>query len=326
MSRQRRLGLALGGGGARGLAHVGFLQVLSQAGIEVAAVSGTSIGAIVGAGYALYRDSRILQEVFEKFLKSDLFKEARFDFLTEIEAKQTDEAGLAVWLGGRMKRIIFQGMMLRRSGLLSDESYKRIINFFIPEVSFGQTKIPFACAALNLVDGRTRIFRQGSLPLAVQASAALPGLTEPVGCEGALYSDGGGVMVMPVEPLLEMGAEVVVAVDVDRPLEIKESYGNVVEVLIRWAEAASTRLKEKDLALTDLLVHPRVDDYRWADFNQGLEIIELGRRAARERLEEIKSLVRPRWWRLGRSGAFNGEKVKKTAPSPLEAGGTQGRP
>jgi len=318
MSRQRRLGLALSGGGARGLAHVGVLQVLSQAGIEVTAISGTSSGAIIGAGYALYRDSRLLQKVFERFLESTLFKQARFDFLTGLDLKQTEETGLAVWLGGRLKRIIFQGMMLRRSGLLSEEVYKRIIDFFIPEVSFGQTKIPFACPALNLVDGRTRIFREGSLPLAVRASAALPGLTEPVRDGNALYSDGGGVMVLPAEPLLKMGAEVILAVDVDRPLELRESYGNVVEVLIRWAEAASTRLKEKDLTLTDLVVHPEAGGFHWADFARGPEIIEIGRQAARERLEEIESLVRPRWWQMGWFRAGNSGAGRRTGLQPLK--------
>lgn len=301
MAGGRKLGLALSGGGARGLAHIGFLEVLDEAGFEVAAVSGTSMGAIVGAGYAIYSEAGILAEVFGKFLESELFSKARFDFLSEVQKKPEEDWNLIEWIGGKMKKIIFQGIMLTRSGLLSDRVFREIIEFFIPEVTFDQTRIPLACTALDLIDGRTVIFREGRIRTAVQASAALPGLTEPVGGGGHLYSDGGGVMVVPVEPLFEMGAEVVVAVDVDREMGHQETFGNVVEVVIRWAEAASARLKEKDLAQADLVVRPRVGEAHWSDFHQAQLFIEQGRQAARENLDRIGRLVSARkWWSLGR--------------------------
>ncbi len=301
MRKQKRLGLALSGGGARGLAHIGFLQVLDEAGIRISALSGTSMGAIVGAGFAVYRQSRIMEEVFNKFLESDLFGKTRLNFLNEAQKKQEDDWHLLDWIGGKMKKIIFQGIMLTRSGLLSDDVYKEVIDFFIPEVNFDQTKIPFACVALDLINGRTVVFREGRVRLAVQASAALPGLTEPVDCEGHLYSDGGGVMIVPVEPLLEMGAQVIVAVDVDREVQLQESFGNVLEVIIRWADAASSRLKTKDLALADLVVRPEVGDSHWSDFQAAEKFIASGRKAARENLERIRRLVEPDpWWSLGR--------------------------
>ena len=153
MAKRKKLGLALSGGGARGLAHVGFLEVLDEAGVEVAAISGTSIGAVIGAGYAIYSQGRILEEVFDRFLESELFHKARFDFLNEVQKKREEDRNLLDWLGGKMRKIIFQGIMLTRSGLLSDEIFQEIIEFFIPEVTFDQTKIPLACAALDLVDG-----------------------------------------------------------------------------------------------------------------------------------------------------------------------------
>ena len=301
MAVPRKLGLALSGGGARGIAHIGFLQVLEQEGIEVSAVSGTSMGAIVGGGFAIYRESRILEDLYHKFLKTDLFHRASFDFLNQAQKKHENDQGWLDWLGGKMRRIIFQGIMLTRSGLLSDEVYKRIIDFFIPEVTFDQTGIPLACAALNLTEGRTVIFREGRVRPAVQASAALPGLTEPLHYQGRLYSDGGGVMVVPVEPLKDMGAQVIVAVDVDKPVKPQESFGNVLEVVIRWAEAGSARLKEKDLAQADLVIRPEVEKGHWSDFQAAEEFMEAGRRAARENLEAIQRLMEPRlWWNLGR--------------------------
>ena len=108
-------------------------------------------------------------------------------------------------------------------------------------------------------------------------------------------------MVVPVAPLLRMGAEVVVAVDVDRGIPHQKSFGNVLEVVIRWAEAASARLKKKDLELADLVARPRVGSAHWSDFQDAGEFIEQGRRVARENLEEIQRLTSPqRWWSLGR--------------------------
>ena len=98
-----------------------------------------------------------------------------------------------------------------------------------------------------------------------------------------------------------MGAQVVVAVDVDKAIEPQEYFGNVVEVVIRWAEAGSARLKEKDLALADLVVRPAVGRAHWSDFHAAEDFLEAGRRAARDNLEAIRKLIEPRpWWNLGR--------------------------
>lgn len=303
MGGARKLGIALGGGGARGMAHIGFFQVLDEAGIEVSVVTGTSMGAIVGAGYAIHKSGRVLQDFFERFLESEVFNLAKFGFIKGANTKLPEKSGLTERLGGIFKRALFHGMMLTRPGLLSDDLYKQIIDFFIPEIDFSQTKLPFACAALDLASGQNVVFDSGSLRLAVRASAAIPGMTEPVYHENHIYCDGGATMNVPVEPLIKMGANPIIAIDVDRDVETLDSFGNVIEVIIRLADSASGRLKEKELAHADLVIAPEVGEIHWADYEAGVSFIECGRNAARDNLSAIKDLAGRKWWKIGLGGS-----------------------
>jgi len=297
VGRPRRLGLALGGGGARGLAHVGFLQVLAEAGLEVACLSGTSMGALVGAGLALGFSAGSLEETYWRLAESDLFKRARLDLVQSLVEKPESD-NLYTRLSWLAKRYYAQGLMLTRNAVLDLDFFRELIAFFLPQTDFSQAKIPFACAALELTRGRTQVFTRGSLFDAVCASAALPGFVPPVPIEGRLYCDGGPVMIVPVTPLRDLGAEVTVAVDVDTPIEDQDEFRNLLEVIVRATEASSWLLKETQLEQADLVVRPEVSHCHWSDFKWAETCLQAGREAGLQRLPEIRDLIRRRW-RLG---------------------------
>ena len=291
--RQRSLGLALGAGGARGLAHVGVLEVLCREGIQVSALSGTSMGAIVGGAFAIHNDFTVIRNILNDFLASDLYRRPRFDQIKQASSRPEEES-ISSRLARVFNRFYFQGMVLARQGLFSREVFESIIDFFIPPLNFDQAQIPFCAVALDLRSGREAIFTSGDLRTAVKASAAMPGLVSPMIMGESVFCDGQQLMSVPVEPLLNREVEVIIAVDVDRPPETQDDFNNILEVVIRADECAAHRLKEIQIAQADQVIRPAVDNYHWSDFKYALDIVAAGKTAAEEALPRLKELIRPK--------------------------------
>ena len=186
MTPKKRFGLALGGGGARGWAHIGVIQALLEAGVDVACVAGTSMGAIVGAYFAAGQ-LQMLREFMEKCDAARLFQ-----FVDPVLPK----AGL---MDGRR----LQNLMQRQLGPLKIED--------LP--------LPFACVAVNLRDGRPVVMRRGNLAAAVRASISVPGLFTPVARAGMRLADGGLVNPLPIDVARTLGAASVIAVDLNHHLD-----------------------------------------------------------------------------------------------------------
>lgn len=290
---QRSLGLALGAGGARGLAHIGVLEVLCREGIRLSAISGTSMGAIVGGAFAVHNDFTVIEAVLNDFLASDLYRRPRFDQIKQASSPPMDDS-ISSRLTRVFNRFYFQGMVLARQGLFSRETFESIIDFFIPPLTFDQAQIPFCSVALDLRSGREAVFTHGDLRTAVKASAAMPGLVSPMVMGESVFCDGQQLMSVPVEPLLRRGVEVIAAVDVDRPPETRDDFNNILEVVIRADECAAHRLKEIQISQADQVIRPVVDDYHWSDFKYALDIVAAGKAAAEKAMPQLKELIRPR--------------------------------
>ncbi len=295
MGQNRRLGLALGGGGARGLAHIGVLQVLAESSIEVHAICGSSVGAIIGAGYALYRDPYLLEDVFYSFLESEIYKAVKFDQIkAAVIGPESD--GLAERLGWLIKRNYLRGKLLAKAGLLSGELFSQVIDFLVPDMEYRDTKIPFCCVALDLSAGGPVVFREGSLRETILASSAAAGLVSPVEYQGRILADGNWIYSVPVEPLKEMYVETILAVDVDQNITPQEEFGSIVDIILRAHDVAIAVIKDYQLEQAELVLRPNVGHYHWSDFRSAGELIETGRETARKHLADIKNMIRRRWW------------------------------
>lgn len=295
MPGNKRLGLALGGGGARGLAHIGLLQVLEEAGVEVAAICGASVGAIIGAGYAFYRDPYWMEDVFSTFLTSDLYKAAGFQRI-KTAVREPDADSLTERLGWQIRRSIIRGKLLTKAGLLDQETFSRVIDFLVADENHEDCKIPFACVALDLTRGRPHVFRTGPLRKTILASAAVAGLVPPVETNGRLMADGVWIYSVPVEPLWDMDVETIIAVDVDHDLEVKEDFGTIIDVILRAQETTMTLVKQHQLDQADLIIHPQVGSYHWSDFEAAAELIQMGREAGQAAMPDIRDRLKRTWW------------------------------
>ena len=282
-----KLGLALGGGGARGLAHLGVLNVLEQEKVHIHAITGCSMGAIVGGLYAYLKNIDQVEKILVDFLSNSDFKELDLDQLRDDNdpEKGTFEEFFD-FVSSRVRVL----RTLTKPSYFSEELTNQIFSF-IPDVPIEDFKIKFSAIATDLISGREINFTRGSLREVVKASSAIPGIFPPVNILGYQLIDGSASESVPVGKVKEIGADRVLAIDVTRTLRRTEVPDNVFEVLYRAEDITSHHLSEIRLKEADLILRPKVKKLKWVDFNKTEKIIREGAKITKENIEEIRKLV-----------------------------------
>jgi NTE family protein len=291
MRKTRKIGLALGGGGARGLAHIGVMKVLERENITPDIIVGTSIGAVVGGALASGMKVAELEERLASFLESDLYQSS------ELKAMGDAESGVEQSLSRRIqsyfKTKIRLVQALYRPSILHIGDIEEFIDFFVPDIQIEETMIPFRAVATDLENGECVVLKGGSLRHSILASCAVPGALPPVEIDGRKLSDGGIICVVPARCALEEGADVVIAIAVDRDISFVSGLQTAVDIYVRAGEIQGFYLENYDLKDVDVLVRPELGGIHWTDFSQSKELISLGESAAKERLSEIRRVTKP---------------------------------
>ncbi len=277
-----KLGLALGGGGARGAAEVGVLKVLDEAGVKFDYICGTSIGAVVGGFYALGASPALMQKEFENGNVMEHFMTVPLWFRLAISPvlkvvnifKEKDYDGL--YAGNRF-RTYLMGKLTAHDQLIEN----------LP--------IPFAAVALNVMDGKPYMIRKGNMGWAMQASSAVPTLRKPVELGDYLFCDGGLICNLPVKQCREMGADVVIAINIDEPFTPLPKgqltgFGSMAKRMIAWDLQDLDGPQSK---FADLTIHPDTTGIslistKRKDAKRG---VKAGEEAARDALPAIKQLL-----------------------------------
>lgn len=280
MKRGARLGVALGGGGARGLAHLGVLLELLDAGIRPEFVAGTSMGAVVGAAYAAGQDLEKLVRVLEHL---DLAK--IFGMPETYERVLGQAVAESLWERLRQRAWWEEGSP-RLSRLLE------FLRLFTKGMWFEDIEIPFVAVAADLVTGDEVHIDEGAVHHGVAASAALPGLFGPVQWRKKYLVDGGVVNNLPIDVAEALGARTVLAVDVTAPLGPlpKTLVGAALrarEITAHELQRVKTELARGRLGPRLLLIHPDVDAIGALDFKRVSAVVEAGREAARAALPHL---------------------------------------
>jgi len=283
--------LALGGGAARGFAHLGIIKVLEEHNIPIAGICGTSMGAWIGACYALHPNADAIIRDFKAYVNSSSFVKARFSFMRKA---RTDTQVQKATLRERLN----QGMLLGRSystgSIISFEDFRFEISSLLPNKTFKNTVIPFFAVAVDLTNTREVVFNSGFLRSAVLASSAIPGAF-PVTRQGnTVYVDGGWMNNIPVNPLLVFGARHVLAIDVtdNQPPDINPRRGYAI--YSQANKALSIRLSEVQCERASLIWHPPVKGIHWSDFTEIDKAVEAGVNHARSHIHEIKDILNKR--------------------------------
>ncbi|MCD6374349.1 MAG: patatin-like phospholipase family protein [Caldisericaceae bacterium] len=281
------LGLALGGGGARGLAHIGVLKVLEKEKIKIQAITGCSMGAIVGGLYAYFGSAQKVEDFIRDILHSPKIKELGLEELSENgSVDKSFFEQFFDFVDVRLKAI----KSLSRLSYFDQKTTDKIFSF-IPDVPIEELPIPISAIATDLVTGAEVNFTTGSLRKVIQASAAVPGIFPPVKIEEYLLVDGSASESVPAGKVKEIGADRVLAVNVSRDIKIFTEPSNLIEILFRSEDITSYQLSQIRLKEADLVVTPKVRDLSWVDFDKIDYLVAAGKIAALEHIEEIRALA-----------------------------------
>ncbi len=258
LKRTPRVGLALGGGAARGFAHVGVIQVLEEAGIRPDLVAGTSAGSMVAALYASGRNGSQLQRT----------------------AETMDEATFTDWT-----------LPLFSRGMLRGDALARYVHQQVGGRRIEELAMPLGILATDLQSGQGVLFERGDIATAVRASSAVPGLFQPVSITGREYVDGGLVAPVPVRQARQMGAELVIAVDISQQPEANAP-GDVFQILLQTFSIMSKSINSLELLGSNLVVvRPALNGVSGADFAARNRAIQAGRAAMQQALPQLRQAI-----------------------------------
>lgn len=291
MSKKFRVGLALGGGAARGLSHIGVLKVLEEQKIPIDIITGTSIGSIIGGIYASKPNAEALRKTFFEYLESEEFKKAKFDFLKEKDAGEEGE-GIFYRFSHFVRKNIFYTLSVTRRSFISEKTFSKNLDCMVEDIPIENTKIQFAAVTVDLGNGEEVILQKGSLRKAISASCAIPGIVSPVIIDGREFIDGGWVDAVPIEPAFQLGADIVIGVDVGRELEEPENLENSLDIVLRSDVITRIALSNELIKKADFIIRPEVGDIHWADFVKVDDCIRRGEEATNLCVDEIKKMIR----------------------------------
>lgn len=291
MGRRFKLdvGLALGGGAARGMAHVGVLRVLHREGVPIDAIAGTSMGAIIGGAFIAERDVDALETRVRDVLTSEQFQKNRISFLKETKRER---GGLFFSVANLVRRGVFFGVSNLRSSFMSAEDFARSLEAIVPDVLIEELDVPFGAVALDLHTADEVLITRGSLRRAVAASAAIPGILPPVKMNDRVLIDGGWVDKIPALPTFTLGADVVIAVDISADLQDAREFRRGMDIMVRANSIKDALLAGHSRRRADLVVEPDVGGIHWADFESFEQCIQAGEEAAMRMIPAIRRMLR----------------------------------
>ncbi len=279
-----KIGIALGGGGARGLAHIGILEALRENGLSINAIAGTSMGAVIGALYAAEPDTRMVEKKIADFIDSKAVREVGAFF-----SKKAATRPFGKILSAAKQFFIMNRAVIGPSIISSGQIGAIFRGIHLPE-NFGDLKIPFCSVATNIGKGDEKIFSSGNLKKAVLASSSIPGIFPPVEIDNSYYLDGGTVNSVPVSPLKSC-CDFVIACDVRPERGMVSEFDQGLAILSRADAISSYKLSDLQIKQADFIIKPDVNNIHWADFKKMADCIAAGRAAAKKCLNDLKKTV-----------------------------------
>ena len=289
MVRSYKIGLALGGGGARGLAHVGVINVLHRSGIPIDVITGTSIGALIGGIYAQDPNPERLNKKVNDFIKGPRYKKLGVNNFRYKSNKDPDD--ILRQLSQRVKRQLIINIAANRIALLKDERLKIAIKSLLEDTLIEDCKIPFACVATDLISGEAIVFDKGRIYAAIEGSSSIPGFLPPLEYNSYRLIDGSVSRNFPITTTRQMGANIVITVDVALNFDKNVKINNVIDLIIRTEQITAYHLDNHLKEHSDVIIKPDTGDIHWSEFDRVEEIIQKGEEAAEKIMPDLKKII-----------------------------------
>ncbi|MCM4155126.1 patatin-like phospholipase family protein [Gramella sp. AN32] len=315
-----KVGLVLSGGGAKGLAHIGALKIIEESGVRIDYIGGSSMGAIVGGLYAAGYSAKELDSIFHItnfniLIQDNLPRSAK----TFYEKEDTEKYALTLPFDNFKVSLPY--------GLSKGQNIYNLMSRLTMHVSkvddFSKLPIPFFCTAADVETGEEVILDKGSLAKAVSASGAIPTIFSPVKIGDRLLTDGGVANNYPVEELLRRGADIIIGVDVQDSLIMRDNLKSVLDILTQINNFNTISDMKAKRPLTDIYIKPDIKDFTVLSFNDGENIIKSGEEAAVLKLEAMQAIASRQ---LKNEQEYHARKIEDFNISSLELEGNNTYP
>jgi len=264
-----KIGLALGGGGARGLAHIGVIKVLEREKIPIDYIAGTSAGALIGGIYAATKNIKKIEEISQKLNYRDFIR-------------------------------TFSDITLK-SGLVKGRNAIKFIEKYTGKITFEQMKIPFRAVTTDLVTGKTYMLYKGNVAKAIRTSCSIPGLFKPLKYGNKILIDGGVTEQVPVKSVKMMGAEKTIAVNLNRkhfPPKFKDKSNGKISPIANLMSAINIMIynvAKQNVKTADIILAPEIPDIPLTKFVNGAEYIKIGEKECEKHIDKIKWMSKRRF-------------------------------
>lgn len=283
-----KVGLVLSGGGAKGLAHIGVLKAIEEAGVRIDYIGGTSMGAIVGAMYATGYSANELDSIFHRLDFDKLIYDK-----TSRRAKSLHER----FIYDRYALALpFNNLKIGipRSVSKGQNIYNEFVKLLYPigdTFDFSKLSIPFLCIATDIEKGKQVVLESGFLPKAIMASGAFPSLFDLVEIDGDLLTDGGALNNYPIDEVKAKGMDIIIGVDVQSPFQTREEINSAFGVLSQVNAFAMYGNMPEKIAKTDVYIKPNIVGFNVISFDRGSAIIKRGEKAGFDQIEKLKEIA-----------------------------------
>ena len=283
-----KVALVLGGGGARGIAHIGVWKGLQEAGVKPDLLVGCSIGALAAAEFGLEGDWRVVADRVLPYLRAKGF--GKYGIKLTRTSAQERRSSWARAKNAAIKIAAVPLLVLRRS-MVRRRRLMEVIEGCLPDKTFSDCRIPAAAVAIDILSAEEVIMTEGSLRKAVCASASLVGFFPPYEWGERLLVDASPVAAVPVDAARKLGAEKVIAVDLRSPLPPVERKMSAADAIMRMATLATDRATGEQIERADVVIRPEVGGTYWSDVSGLDALVEAGERAARARVADIRKRI-----------------------------------
>jgi len=282
MYKNLKIGLALGGGGARGACHIGVLKSLERRGIIPDIISGTSAGSMIGAMYASQASAAIVEEKYTEHVNGEDFKDLGFRYIPNNE--KDDSVFSQVFK--QMKNQYILMVSSTRKSLVKNERLAKAANNLFESNQFDDLKIPLIVTATDLISGKPMLYKAGNVVDAVVKSSSIPGFVEPTYIDNRMLLDGGIVFPTPVPPLVGK-CDFIIAVNISKAFNTSEEPDNIFEITNRARDISTLHLNSYLLKQSDFVISPEHEDVHWSAFDRTEEFIENGYNSSESEIEKL---------------------------------------